>query len=123
MYNADLLKNNTLTRAVGFLGYFLLLYFVAPPTSWVRIGAGILAIAALAYFLVHLVTVLRRKADTPPAEACTRCTRFCEALTPVGFLVLALVLTPPESPVVPLLYVFLGLYTFAALVKGFVPPK
>lgn len=115
--------NPQLTQAVDFSAYFLLLHFVAPTTSWVRIAAGILAAAALMILLARLVIVLRRKADAPPAEACTRCSRFCEALTPVGFLVLALVLTPPENPIVPLLYAFLGLYVLTAFIKGFVRTK
>lgn len=87
----SLFENRPLRRAFDFAAYFLLLLIVAAERPAIRIAAcALLALALLA------VVVL---------------------LVPIGFLALALVQTPADNRMLPLLYGFLGLYAVAGIVR------
>lgn len=115
MLNA-VFQNRTLSRAVNFTAYFLLLSVVAPEASVMQIVAGVLLGISLIVVIGLLICVLRRPAANAGTEN-TLTEQLCAALIPVGFLVMALVMSPPDSRIMPLLYLFLGLYILSGIAR------
>ncbi len=115
--NNSFFQNRPLARAINYMAYFLLLTFVTPGQSTIRVIAGILLGATLVWVIIRFIRAW--KGSIPAVAVCSRSLedRLSEALIPVGFLVLAIVMTAPGSRILPLLYVFLGLYVLAAIVR------
>ena len=115
MLNA-VFQNRALSRTVNFTAYFLLLSVVAPQSSVIRIIAGVFSGVSTIAVIGLLICVLRRPAANAGIEN-TPTEQLCAALIPVGFLVLALVMSPPDSRIMPLLYLFLGLYILSGIAR------
>lgn len=111
----SLFANRPLVRAFDFAAYFLLLAVVAP-CSVVRIAATALLAIALLTAIVLLVRASKSRKADGGTTACAG-DPLARALVPIGFLVLALVLSPAEGRMHPLLYGFLGLYVVLGIIR------
>ena len=111
----SLFENRPLRRAFDFAAYFLLLLIVAAERPAIRIAAC----ALLALALLAVVVLLVRAAKSRNDAAATDCPGdpLARTFVPIGFLALALVQTPADNRMLPLLYGFLGLYAVAGIVR------